>query len=162
MASLGIANYSIFDKQQLIAEGQPVFVRLRPVDPRSLMQGDFMRFGPTRLPDGIQSAGVGRRELLPQQKHRWGEKPLVVAKINAARVAVLNRAAASRDEPLASDELLIELTEKDGRVVIASDAWFFRVGEAERWAKARFAEYRITKDGRALLVNLRGEQLEKL
>jgi uncharacterized membrane-anchored protein len=160
VACLAIANYSIHDKEQLIAKGQPVYVRLTPADPRSLMQGDFMRLAPARLPDDIRSSARDRGA--PNQQKTWGEKPLVVAKINAERVAVLDRQAKGRDEPLASNELLIELTNKDGRWVIASDAWFFREGEAERWALARFAEYRITKDGRALLVNLRGEKLEPL
>ena len=37
-----VANTSIWQKEKLIKTGQPVFVALAPVDPRSLMQGDFM------------------------------------------------------------------------------------------------------------------------
>ena len=40
---LPVANVGIWQKEQLIAHGQPVFVELAPVDPRSLMQGDYMR-----------------------------------------------------------------------------------------------------------------------
>ena len=159
-ACLVVSNVGIVDKERLIANGQPVFVRLMPVDPRSLMQGDFMRLAPSQMPDGVQRE-LGTRGT-PAHLRSWREKPLMVAKIGANRVAVLNRRASSRTEALAADELLIELTERDGRFVIASDAWFFREGEAARWQPARFAEYRITPDGRALLVNLRGEKLEAL
>ena len=40
---LGLANYDIWQKQQVVNNGQQILLRLRPVDPRSLMQGDFMQ-----------------------------------------------------------------------------------------------------------------------
>ena len=40
---LGVANYDILQKQQVVENGQQILLRLRPVDPRSLMQGDFMQ-----------------------------------------------------------------------------------------------------------------------
>jgi hypothetical protein len=46
-------------------------------------------------------------------------------------------------KPLAADELRIELTPKDGRWILVTDAWFFAEGEAQRWAAARFGEFRV-------------------
>ena len=43
-------------KETLIRDGRPVFVELAPVDPRSLMQGDFMRLNfnvPASLPSSV-------------------------------------------------------------------------------------------------------------
>ena len=54
------------------------------------------------------------------------------------------------------------LTPKDGNWVLVSDAWFFKEGEAARWEKARYGEFRVLPDGRALLVGMRGPELEKL
>ncbi len=50
---LGVANYNIGQKQQVVENGQQVLLKLRPVDPRSLMQGDYMRlrYAETVLPD---------------------------------------------------------------------------------------------------------------
>ena len=70
--------------------------------------------------------------------------------------------AACDGTPLAADELRIELTPKDGRWILVSDAWFFAEGEAARWEKAKFGEFRVDADGRALLVGLRGPALEPL
>lgn len=42
IAVLGIVNASIIDKEKHLAEGQVVYLELAPVDPRSLMQGDYM------------------------------------------------------------------------------------------------------------------------
>ncbi len=64
--------------------------------------------------------------------------------------------------PLAADELCIELTPKGGRWILVTDAWFFSEGEAQRWAAARFGEFRVQADGRALLVGLRGADLKPL
>ena len=64
--------------------------------------------------------------------------------------------------PLAADEMRIELSPKDGRWILVSDAWFFREGEAERWARAKYGEFRVDAGGRALLVGLRGAGLEAL
>jgi len=40
---LGVANYDIWQKQQVVDDGQQILLQLRPVDPRSLIQGDFMQ-----------------------------------------------------------------------------------------------------------------------
>ena len=56
----------------------------------------------------------------------------------------------------------MELSPKGGRWLVVTDAWFFREGEAERWARARYGEFRLLPDGRAVLVGLRGPALEAL
>jgi len=144
------ANVAIAQKQQLIAHGQPVFVRLAPVDPRSLMQGDYMRLDfamPLQVRDDVGG-------LLDRGR------PHVVARRDGRNVATLLRL--HQGEPLAADELRIELTPMHGDWVLVSDAWSFPEGEAHRWAGARFGEFRVDANGRALLVGLRGANLEPL
>lgn len=149
-ATLLVAASAIWQKQELIARGQPVFVALAPVDPRSLMQGDYMQLNfnvPSTLFDAPPSAGA--------------ERPKVVAVRDARGVATLTRVARPR-EALAAGEFLFELTPKNGRWILVSDAWFFREGEAELWAKARFGEFRVLPDGRALLVGMADERLQPI
>ena len=148
---LAVANVGIWQKQQLIEHGRPVFVELAPVDPRSLTQGDYMQLA-YRLPDA-----ASQRHLAPAAKV---SRPRVVARLDDRGIARIDRLADGTS--LAAGELLIELTPKGGRWVIVSDAWFFREGEAQRWQRARYAEFRVAPDGRALLVDLRGPSLEKL
>ena len=150
VAVLGVITVGIAQKEALIAEGQPVFVPLAPADPRSLMQGDFMR-----LNFAVPNDASGSRSPL-----LTGPRPQAVAQLDDQRVARLVRLHAS--EPLAANELLIELTPKDGRWTVVTDAWFFKEGDAPRWAKARFGEFRVKPNGQALLVGLRGEGLAKL
>lgn len=144
-ATVAIANYAIWDKEMLIANGQKVFVALAPVDPRSFMQGDFMQLN-YHVPEGIEP-GVRR--------------PQVAARRDALGVAQLLRVIPA-GAPIAADEMRIELTPKDGRWILVSDAWFFREGDGRRWEAAKYGEFRVLPDGRALLVGLADAQLASL
>lgn len=149
--ALLVANVAIWQKQELIARGRPVFLALSPIDPRSLMQGDYMQlnFGPSGLDDMalLQAPGSAR--------------PRVVARIDARGVATVLRGRQPA-QALAADELLIELTPKDGRWILVTDAWFFREGDGERWTQARFGEFRVLPDGRALLVGMADADLKPI
>jgi uncharacterized membrane-anchored protein len=145
-----VANGGIWQKENLIAHGQPLFVQLVPVDPRSLMQGDYMalRFD---LPSDMSFADAP----LPP-----GQRPYLVARRDQRGIAT--DLHPDRGAPLASDELRVELSPKNGNWVLVTDAWFFKEGEGERWAQAKYGEFRVTPDGRALLVGLRGVDLGML
>ncbi|XYJ10334.1 GDYXXLXY domain-containing protein [Telluria sp. B2] len=145
MAVLLVANAAIWEKEELIRQGAPVFVELAPVDPRSLMQGDYMELN-YAFPLAVdRSADDGAN--------------LVVRRAPNGIVTLLR---IHKGETLAADEMLIELVRKKGHLTIASDAWYFAEGEAERWSRARYGEFRIDAEGKALLVGLRGPKLEKL
>jgi uncharacterized membrane-anchored protein len=63
---------------------------------------------------------------------------------------------------LAQDEVAMEMVLKNGRWILVTDAFYFKEGEGERWALARFGEFRVDAKGKALLVGLRGEGLKPL
>lgn len=150
LATLLVVNFGIWDKESLIAHGQPVFVELAPVDPRSLMQGDFMRLG-FRVPGQLQDElGVPARD-----------RRLVVAGRDARGVATMLRPARP-SEDLAEGELLLELVPKGGRWGLGSDAWYFKEGDGQRWQAARYGEFRVAADGRALLVGMADAELRPI
>ncbi len=150
LAVLMVVNTGIWQKEDLIAHGQPVYVELAPVDPRSLMQGDYMQLN-FRMPPGVQD---NPGQVLDRQR------PRVVARRDARGITTVLRGDSGL--PLGLDEFLIELTPKKGRWILVSDAWFFKEGEGERWGKAKYGEFRVSGDGRALLVGLRSADLAAL
>jgi uncharacterized membrane-anchored protein len=150
VAVLAVANGGIWQKENLIAHGQPVYVELAPVDPRSLMQGDFMRLN-FRMPGEVQA----RLDGLTTSR-----RPRMIARRDERGVASLVRL--DDGTALAAEEFRFELTPKDGRWILVSDAWFFREGEAQRWQPAKYGEFRVDPSGKALLVGLRGPNLEAL
>ena len=139
---LAVANVGIWQKETLIAQGRPVFVEIVPVDPRSLMQGDYMRLA-FRLP--------GHAGTDPQR---------VVGTIDARGVVTLTRF--DDNTPLAPGEISMPLVKRRNGPTLVTDAWYFKEGEAERWTRAKYGEFRVDNSGRALLVGLRGPQLEAL
>ena len=150
VAVLAVVNGGIWQKEQLIAHGQPVFVELAPVDPRSLMQGDYMalRFA---LPSEVRQ---------PEQGLLKSQRPRVRLQRDEQGVAQLSPLApGTAPEP---GELTMELTPKGGQWILVTDAWFFAEGQADRWSAARYGEFRVDSQGRALLVGLRGANLKPL
>lgn len=137
------ANVAIWQKQDLIAHGKPLYLALAPVDPRSLMEGDYMRL---RFP----TVDAHEESLL---QDLGSTRPHMVVQYDARGVATVQRLH-TVGQPLAANEMLLELTPKNGSWVVVTDAWFFKEGDAPRWQAARFGEFRVLPDGRALLVGM--------
>jgi uncharacterized membrane-anchored protein len=150
VAVLAVANGGIWQKESLIAHGEPVFIELAPVDPRSLMQGDYMRLN-FRVPPDVERRLEGLVTV---------ERPRVVARRDERGVATLLHL--DDGSPLAAGELRIELTPQDGRWTVVTDAWFFEEGQGRRYEPAKYGEFRVDANGRALLVGLRDAQLKPL
>lgn len=145
LLALVIVNAAIWEKEALIRTGQPVFVELAPVDPRSLMQGDYMVLD-YAFPSSLDVRGQARTTLVARR----------------APNGVVKLLGVHDGRPLGPQEMLIEMISKRGRPLIVTDAWYFKEGEAGRWAAARYGEFRVDANGKALLVGLRGPKLEKL
>jgi uncharacterized membrane-anchored protein len=147
VVTLVVVNTGIWQKESLIAEGRTIYIRLSPVDPRSLMQGDYMALNfdiplEARLDLGEPS----------ELQHALG-----VARVDNRGVASVERVADG--QAIGSSEILIELIPKNGRWIVVSDAWFFKEGDGERWSRARYGEFRVMPDGKASLVGMTDEQL---
>jgi uncharacterized membrane-anchored protein len=137
---------SIRDNEAILRAGRLVHIHLVPVDPRSLVQGDYMalRFA---LPD-----------VPPSLAETW--RLQAVGDVDASGVATLRRIEAT---PAARgpDEIVVDLAYKRGWIV-ASDAFFFREGRAKTFDAAKFGTFRIAPDGRARLVGLADATLQPL
>lgn len=157
--ALVVVNVGIAGRERLITEGRPVYVKLAPADPRSLMQGDYMRLA-YELP-GTQGIRWMTRNTAADGSPLWGARPRVAATLDARGVVVAARLLAPGETPPAGAQLL-ELTPKAGGWTFVSDAWFFREGEAQRWQPAKYGEFRVTPDGKGLLVGVVGEDLKPL
>lgn len=144
-----LAAQTIRQKEAILETGRTIYVPLAPVDPRSLMQGDYMalRFElPSELPPPVVA----------------GDPPVrAIASLDARSVAKVTTLAGASYKPT-SDEIIITLARKHGRWMFATDAWYFKEGTADTYAKAKFGEFRVAPDGEALLVGLADENLQAL
>ncbi|SDL95961.1 Uncharacterized membrane-anchored protein [Franzmannia pantelleriensis] len=154
---LALVNWAIWAKERHLAEGEVVYLALAPVDPRSLMQGDYMALH-FELANRI-------REARGAQRSQGGE-PLaanghVVVQLDAQRVADFQRLDAG-EQALEDDEMRLRYRVRNGRVRFATDAFFFQEGHAERFELARYGQFRVNHRGEALLVSLHDAELERL
>lgn len=154
---VGVAATVIVGKEQLVSRGEVVYLRLAPVDPRSLMQGDYMALN---FAVGLEVAAAQAGAQAPRKR-----ESLVVIRRDAAGVGQLVRL--HDGQPLAEGERLLRVQNVPSRwggpmVQVSTDAWFFQEGQADRFAKARYGEFRVDKTGQALLVGMRDEGLRPL
>lgn len=145
---LALAAWAIVGNERILAHGSPLFVELAPVDPRSLMAGDYMALRFT-LPEDLPPIGTGLR------------RPRIALTRDARNVVTAMRVLDNRDAP-ENGEIALELAPTGSGWTLVTDAWHFREGEAERWSAAHYGEFRALPDGRALLVGLRDAQLRAL
>jgi len=149
LAVLGAANWMIYARERLLAEGAVVLLQLAPIDPRSLMQGDFMA-----LRFKVETDAFGRGRVQEAADGR-----IVVRQDERGVAAFVRR---DRGEPLAAGELRLRYRVRDGRVKFATNAFFFQEGHARLYERARYGEFRAAPGGELLLTHLRGEGLERL
>ncbi|WP_116813400.1 GDYXXLXY domain-containing protein [Steroidobacter cummioxidans] len=138
-------NHSIRAKERIISTGESIYIELAPVDPRSLMQGDYMalRF---HLADAIESRRVQDSDTYPRA-------PIVLDERHVATLA---------ERGVATDHFIRYRLRNDG-VWLGTNAWFFEEGSADRFTSARFGEFRLDRtSGEAVLVGLRDGKLKAL
>ena len=149
---LGAVNWGIYGRERLLAHGQVVLLELAPLDPRSLMQGDYMAL---RFKVADQVFGRGRtRDAKEAQDGR------IVVRVGERGVGSFVR----RDtgEPLAPGEARLRYRIRAGNVKFATNAYFFQEGTATTYARARYGEFRVAPDGDMLLAHMIGEKFERL
>jgi uncharacterized membrane-anchored protein len=57
---LGLFTNSIIEKETLLADGKLILLELAPADPRSLMQGDYMRLR-YNIAENIKADSISKR-----------------------------------------------------------------------------------------------------
>ena len=142
LAILAFVNFGISERETLLTEGRVVLLRLAPVDPRSLMQGDYMR-----LNFEIEGQAFPFRSR-PQH----GDGHIVVA-LDRQGVGRFRRFADAR--PLAGDEIALRYRIRGGSPHFATNAYFFEEGQAGSYQSAAYGEFRVGKDGEMILTGLR-------
>jgi uncharacterized membrane-anchored protein len=155
---LAAVNGAIWQKERHLAEGEIVYLELAPVDPRSLMQGDYMALN-FALGNQIQSALFPQDEA-PQEDNPPASNGYVVVRLDEKRIAHFQRLA--NGSSLANDERQLRYRLRNGQVRFATDAFFFQEGHGEGYATARYGQFRVNAKGEPLLVDLYDDELNKL
>ena len=147
IASIGLIAWEVSKKERLLASGDTLLLELAPVDPRSLVQGDYMRL----------DYAIAR-----QWPHdgSWPSDGSLIFATDDEGVAQFRR----RDlgEPLTTGEHGLTYRIRKGRLQVGVDAFSFQEGLAATYQPARYGEMRVATDGTSLLVGLRDAERRPL
>ncbi|MEF9947391.1 MAG: GDYXXLXY domain-containing protein [Comamonas sp.] len=149
----GAVNWDVRGKEQVIAHGQRILVPLIPVDPRSLMQGDYMalRFDlPPAVSEGLANITA--------------PTAYVRAAVDGQGIATV-QALVSDGKQAGAGEVILPLKRLKGQWVLVTDAYFFPEGQGTHFESGKYGDFRVLPDGRALLVGLadaEGKPIEPL
>ncbi|MCP5078724.1 MAG: GDYXXLXY domain-containing protein [Psychromonas sp.] len=153
---LASINYSIYSKEQHLKQGATVYLTLAPVDPRSLIQGDYMalRFEVTNA----------LHEALPKAegKHQWQDKiethdGKILVSLDADNIASYQ--AIYEGQRLQENELTLNYRVRNNAIKFASNAFFFEEGTANLYTQARYGEFKVNAQGGLLLNAMFDEEL---
>ncbi len=148
VVALGLSNFSIYQRENHIKNGQSVFLRLHPVDPRSLMQGDYMalNFEISKL--------ISKNFLLTKSDG------FVVVTLNNKRVASF--VSIYNNQKLKKNQLLIQYRIRSGKVKFATNAFFFQEGTGKLYENVKFGEFKVNNKHELLLISLHDKNLIKI
>lgn len=164
---LGLANYKVLEYENVLKQGESLILELAPVDPRSLMQGDYMelRFG---LSDDISAQ-------LSRSSHSTTEQSAPLSNL-ANGYALLRKDAQGvahfcrLSETIPTDfadctpglMMPYKTTYDWPYVHLPTQQFFFAEGAEPYFAQARYGEFKVAPNGEALLVGLRDAQLQPM
>jgi uncharacterized membrane-anchored protein len=141
MLVFSFLNYGIYEKENIKKNGTPLLLKLAPVDPRSLMQGDYMQ-----LRYAIENNPL-LATLSAQQKRGY-----IVVRPDEQNIAQFVRFY--NDEELAPGEKLLHYRQRFRRIHIVPDAFFFQEGHAKQYADAQYGIFKFDDPKKYLLVGL--------
>lgn len=153
---LGVVGWSVRENEAILADGAVVRLELAPIDPRSLLQGDYMALNyevQNRLRASLQRED-GYAVLLPDARGvaRFVRVQQAPAPLAAGEVALRYRVRAGA----ASFGI------RGGSVRFATNAFFFEEGSGKRYEKAKYGEFRVSTAGEPRLVALLDAELQRL
>lgn len=146
---LATVNRQIMEKEEILRDGEVVLLQLAPVDPRSLLQGDYMALNYAMARPVLQAADSAD-----------ADDGYVVIELDEMRAATFVELYTGRT--LEQGQQLLRYRKRGGMVRLASDAYFFEEGQGHAYSAARYGELRVSGDGEAVLTGLRDESGQRL
>ncbi|MGD9850417.1 MAG: GDYXXLXY domain-containing protein [Nitrospirales bacterium] len=157
--TLGIVNWGIAEKENHLLEGRIVYLALAPVDPRSIMQGDYMALNfrlAREVYDSLPKAtGEGR-----SRHDAAASDGYVVVTLDEQKIGSFK--AIYADQALFQNEILMRYRVRNGTVKFATNAFFFQEGHGKYYQSARFGQFRVNEKGELLLTAMCDQNLTKL
>ena len=166
-------NYKIWQFENVLATGKPVVLKIVPVDPRSLMQGDYMSLNYAILQDIAAQLNDEPDQLNDEQTNeedtwqitRKPQPKRIYALIHQNEQGVATLCRVEKTKPMdftdCEPNLYLPINNTGWSPALPSQEYFFAEGKGQYYAQAEYAEYRF-KDGILLLARLLDKDLKPL
>ena len=181
IALLGAVNYKVQQFEDVLATGKPIVLKIAPVDPRSLMQGDYMVLNYAILSEFQQSQVLSESNEsldsnepidtvesnettgIDESSRPSGKKAYILVHLDKNHVATFCEAQSEipTDFKHCTPNVYLPIRYKGWIPELPSQDYFFAEGKGEYYAQAEYAEYRF-KDGILLLARLLDKDLKGL
>lgn len=139
LAVLAGLGWSVWAAERLLSSGAVVLLELAPVDPRSLMQGDYMSL----------SWALERQKIaLPETSGT------IVLALDARRVGTFRRLSDAGAPGAGEIAFQVHRNASGGGVMVEPHSFLFQEGHGDLYARARYGIFRVAPDGRHLLSGL--------
>jgi uncharacterized membrane-anchored protein len=147
---LGAINVTIYQQEQLLVSGTTLLLELAPVDPRSLIQGDYMALR-------YKIADEASHQV---NKTRAADGYLVVLRDKNQQAHF--KEIYDGKTPLKAREYLLRFRKRGNEIRLGAESFFFQEGQAQYYVQARYGELRVTSTGESILVGLRDKAFKPL
>ena len=182
IALLGAVNYKVQQFEDVLATGKPVVLKIAPVDPRSLMQGDYMVLNYAILSEFQQSQVLSESNEsldsnepidtvesnettgIDESSRPSGKKAYILVHLDKNHVATFceEQSEIPTDFKHCTPNVYLPIRYNGSwHPKLPSQDYFFAEGKGEHYAQAEYAEYRF-KDGILLLARLLDKDLKGL
>ena len=159
------------DRDRLILTGKEILLELAPVDPLSLLQGQYMiiNFALEREEIEVKDQEVNSDRI----RINHNESARIVLRYNESGVASFNRF--EDGQLLASNEMLLKIKRStdrnynDGefskyfyRINVEQESFLFKENSEKKYETAKYGVFKVGPDGDFVLVDLADKDLNKL
>lgn len=153
---LSAVNWTIYAREKLLTEGRVVLLELAPVDPRSLMQGDYMALRFQVATDAFPAMNMNwRRGFMMEQKSDVPADGQLLLNVDAHGLGHFQKIA-QVGEKVGSNQVLMRYRIRNNQVKFGTNAYFFEEGQATTYAKAKYGAFRVAPNGDMILTALHG------
>lgn len=135
-------NYGIYEKEQIKQEGETVFLKTAPFDPRAFMLGDYMNLG-YEVENDLRD-----KWYKEDQKNRVKPRGIVI-RVDSNKVGKSIRYYTGED--LAEGEKILKI---DSYMRIRPHSYFFQEGKGKYFEIAKYAVFKFKGADNYILVGL--------
>lgn len=151
-ALISYFGYTVYQKESLLRQGDLILLELVPVDPRSLMQGDYM---------DLQYTFSMLNDVRISHPDSFPKRGFCVVRSDSNGVAQFRRFQDSK-APLEPEEKIIAYTRPDYRILIGAESFFFEEGTGKYFEEAKYGGLKVDQNGNSLLIGLFDEEKNQI